>query len=205
PADYSASLQLLASYGDYVAVNVSSPNTPNLRELQDRRPLTELLRVLGKQLDGMPGQRLPLFLKLAPDLSDTAFDEVLQLAGEIPLHGLIVCNTTIDHTSVPADQRQTGGLSGAPLRDRSTALIARAFRAFLSRPASERPVIVGVGGIFSGVDALQKIEAGATLVQVYTGYVYHGPDLPRQINRHLDQVLIERGCSYIDLVGSSAR
>jgi dihydroorotate dehydrogenase len=169
-SDYLLSFERLQHYGDYFVLNVSSPNTPGLRQLQDRSALDELI---GAVQERNPAQR-PLLVKIAPDLSFEAIEEILALAVEHRLAGLIATNTTVDHSSVPERRRTQGGLSGAPLRERSTEIV---------RFITERidlPVIA-VGGIMSADDALWKFDAGAALVQVYTGFIYSGPGLVREI------------------------
>ena len=169
-ADYLLSFERLKKFGDYFVLNVSSPNTPGLRQLQDRAALDELIgAVQGRNLEGDP-----LLVKIAPDLEWDAIEEIIGLAEQHRLAGLIATNTTIDHSSVPERQRTQGGLSGAPLRVRSTEVV----KFITSR--TKLPVIA-VGGIFSPDDALEKFDAGAALVQVYTGFIYEGPALPRRI------------------------
>jgi dihydroorotate dehydrogenase len=198
-ADQRLAVRHLAPLADYLALNVSSPNTPGLRSLQAVEALRDLVGELRQELEELPGRRPPLLVKLAPDLDDAEFDALLAFALEAPLDGLILCNTTLRKQGVPGAEREEGGLSGAPLRARSTELVRRAYRATRGRLP-----LIGVGGIFSGADALEKIRAGASLVQVYTGYVFAGPGLPRRINRHLDRVCRSEGVSLRDLVGSEA-
>jgi dihydroorotate dehydrogenase len=163
---------------------VSSPNTPGLRALQDRAPLTALLQAL-QALNHQRPQPKPLLLKIAPDLTDGQLDDIVAIAQEVGLSGLIATNTTIgrDQLATPADQVAqigAGGLSGQPLRARSTEVI-RYLRARLGREF----VIIGVGGVFTAADAREKLAAGASLVQLYTGFVYEGPGAVGQINRAL--------------------
>jgi dihydroorotate dehydrogenase len=198
-ADQRRALRHLAPLADYLALNVSSPNTPGLRALQQVEMLADLVAELRAELGGLPGRRPPLLVKLAPDFEDADFDALVAFALESRLDGLILCNTTIDRTAVPQAAAQEGGLSGAPLRQRSTELVRRAYRA-----AAGRLPVIGVGGIFSGPDALEKIRAGASLVQVYTGYVFEGPGLPRAITRHLDRACRRAGATLAELVGSEA-
>ena len=155
-------------------LNVSSPNTPGLRQLQDRGALGELFGAI----QGVNSAKKPVLVKIAPDLSWEAIDDVLALVEEHGIAGVIATNTTIDHSSVPEKRRQTGGLSGRPVRARSTEII----RHIASR--SKTPVI-GVGGIFSAADAQEKLDAGAALVQLYTGFIYEGPALIQAICAHL--------------------
>jgi dihydroorotate dehydrogenase len=169
--DYANSFRVLRDLADFFVVNVSSPNTPNLRQLQDKTALDEILAALQALNSG--GK--PILVKVAPDLSFDALDEILELAG------LVATNTTITRptTTLPATQKvydQTGGLSGHPLAARSTEVIRH-----LHRQTRGRLPIIGVGGIFNAHDAWEKILAGASLVQVYTGMVYQGPDLAKKI------------------------
>jgi dihydroorotate dehydrogenase len=173
-SDYLESFSQLRHIGDYFVLNVSSPNTPGLRKLQDRAALGDLFRAV----QGANGERKPVLVKIAPDLTWEAVDDVLALAEEHGIAGIIATNTTIDHTGVPESRRETGGLSGKPVRVRSTEVI----RFITSR--TKVPVI-GVGGIFSAPDAQEKFDAGAVLVQLYTGFVYEGPTLAQRICRSL--------------------
>jgi dihydroorotate dehydrogenase len=169
-ADYLLSFQRLLQYGDYFVLNVSSPNTPGLRALQDRAALDELLGHIQRRNTS----RKPVLVKIAPDLPFAAIEEIVALAQEHELAGLIATNTTIDHSALPAAMRQQGGLSGAPLRARSTEVVR-----FITG-MSKVPVIA-VGGIFTPDDALEKFDAGAALIQLYTGFIYEGPALIRKI------------------------
>jgi dihydroorotate dehydrogenase len=173
-ADYLYSFSRLREFGDYFVLNVSSPNTPGLRKLQDRAALDQLF---GAVQAANPGNK-PMLVKIAPDLTWEAIDDVLALVESHRLAGIIATNTTIDHTAVPERRRETGGLSGLPLRARSTEII----RHITGR--TKLPVI-GVGGIFSADDALEKFDAGAALIQVYTGFIYQGPSLVTSICRAL--------------------
>ena len=165
-ADYLYSFSRLRDFGDYFVLNVSSPNTPGLRKLQDRGALAELFGAV--QAANVPHK--PMLVKIAPDLTWEAVDDVLSLVEEHKISGIIATNTTIDHSSVPEHRRQTGGLSGRPVRARSTEII-RYITAHTKVP------VIGVGGIFSGDDAKEKFDAGAVLVQLYTGFIYEGPAL----------------------------
>jgi dihydroorotate dehydrogenase len=169
-ADYLLSFQRLQSFGDYFVLNVSSPNTPGLRTLQDRAALDELLGHI--QTRNTTGK--PVLVKIAPDLEWAALEEILALAQEHAVAGLIATNTTIDQGALPAQLRRQGGLSGAPLRARATEIV---------RFIAERSAIpiVAAGGIMCADDALEKFDAGAALVQLYTGFVYEGPRLIREI------------------------
>ena len=168
--DYLLSFERLQHLGDYFVLNVSSPNTPGLRALQDRAALDALLGDVQRR--NAAGR--PVLVKIAPDLEWNAIEEILALAEEHRLAGVIATNTTIDHASVPEHSRTQGGLSGRPVRARSTEIV----RFIASR--TKLPVIA-VGGIFSADDALEKIDAGAALIQLYTGFIYEGPGLVRRI------------------------
>lgn len=169
-SDYLLSFQRLQHLGDYFVLNVSSPNTPGLRQLQDRSSLEQLIRAIQEHnTDGRP-----LLVKIAPDLAFDAIEEIISLAHDTELAGLIATNTTLDHSSIPEGRDTTGGLSGAPLTKRSTEIV----RFITSR--TDLPVIA-VGGIMSADDAVEKFDAGAALVQLYTGFIYEGPALIREI------------------------
>lgn len=195
--DYAQSFRLLKTLGDYFVVNVSSPNTPGLRSLQASENLSPILAALQAE----NRDRKPLLVKIAPDLEWEAIAEVLALADEHNLAGIIATNTTIQRTGLKTDRilltgnrvtEEPGGLSGAPLRSRSTAVIR-----FLYQKSQGQMPIIGVGGIFTARDAWEKISAGATLLQVYTGWIYGGPEmvcrtlegLVQQLERHrLDNI-----------------
>jgi len=191
--DYSALLRLVHSRGQahYVAINVSSPNTQGLRQLQARDALEALLSALVEVRDGLR-PRLPLLLKVAPDLAEAETDDVLAAVTRTGADGLIVSNTTTSRARLPQATGLPGGVSGAPLRSASTAMIRR-----LARQTAGRLAIVGVGGILSPTDALEKLRAGAALVQVYTGLVYAGPGLVRAINRELLQACARDGLAGV--------
>jgi len=189
-ADYAASARAVAAVADYVVVNVSSPNTPGLRDLQAAGRLRPVLTEVRSALDAATGgagggRRVPLLVKIAPDLADADVDAVADLAMELGLDGVIATNTTISRdglASPPAEVAAAGagGLSGAPLRDRSLAVLRR-----LHERAGDRLVLVAVGGIETPDDAWERLRAGATLVQAYTGFVYGGPLWPRRMNAGL--------------------
>jgi dihydroorotate dehydrogenase len=173
--DYLHSFRLLREFADYIVLNLSSPNTPGLRELQGPDALSELLAaVAAKNLI----TRKPIVVKIAPDLSPEELQQILLTCEANKVAGIIATNTTIDHSSIPAAQDEEGGLSGAPLREKSTALV----RAIVKR--STIPVIAS-GGIMDADSARDKIEAGAQLLQIYTGLIYRGPGLLRDISRAL--------------------
>lgn len=169
--DYLYSFRLLAGQADYIVLNVSSPNTPGLRSLQGKEALEELLRAI--RTENM-ASRKPVLLKIAPDLSLPELEEIIAISEQNEIAGIIATNTTLDHTAIAPSQDEEGGLSGRPLRKKSTELV----RAITSR--SRLPVIAS-GGIVDGESAREKLEAGAQLLQVYTGYVYRGPGLLREI------------------------
>ena len=184
--DYLKSFQSLHAHVDYFVVNVSSPNTPGLRELQSKEPLTQLLQLLMNENATMPTSR-PIFLKIAPDLSDSELDDIIDLVQETGIAGVIATNTTISREGLQMDEARVqemgpGGLSGAPVSERSTEVIR-----YLHTKSGGSFPIIGVGGICSGVDAQEKLDAGASLVQVYSGLIFEGPGLVRRINRHLLQ------------------
>jgi dihydroorotate dehydrogenase len=190
--DYRQSLGLLWPYADFFVVNVSSPNTPNLRELQDRDALTQVLTAAQAE-NQKHGKPKPLLVKIAPDLSFTAIDEVLDVAQQAKLAGIVATNTTIARPETSDEfarkaYGETGGLSGAPLRARSTEIVR-----YIYRKTSGRLPIIGVGGIFTAEHAWEKIRAGASLVQCYTGLVYEGPSIARNIARGLLAKLNEAG------------
>ncbi|MFO0596226.1 MAG: quinone-dependent dihydroorotate dehydrogenase [Myxococcaceae bacterium] len=185
--DYVACAQKLSPLADYVVINLSSPNTPGLRELQEPEALSLLLMAVREHVVGRP-----LFLKIAPDLGDEAVDAVVDVARAAGADGLICTNTTITRPVKHPLASETGGLSGKPLFSRSTEVLKRAFR----RTKGELPLI-GVGGISSGEEAWQKICAGASLVQVYTGFIYRGPELVREILDLLEEKLAQLGLDSI--------
>jgi dihydroorotate dehydrogenase len=173
--DYLYSFRLLREFADYIVINVSSPNTPGLRELQGREALTQLLRAVREK---NKIARKPVLIKISPDLSPNELNDVIATCEQNETAGIIATNTTLDHSSIPTGLDEVGGLSGAPLREKSTALL----RAISAR--STIPVIAS-GGIFDAQSAREKFEAGAQLAQIYTGYVYRGPGLLREIVRKL--------------------
>lgn len=178
--DYLLCFQELHIHVDYFVVNVSSPNTPGLRQLQEKGPLLEILNTLQEENKRMM-RRKPILLKIAPDLSDDQLADICDLVLETGIAGVIATNTTIARNKLKTNKQElttigNGGLSGAPLKARSDEVI-RFLRSRLPRPL----VIIGVGGIMSGKDALDKLNAGADLVQIYTGFIYEGPGLPGRI------------------------
>lgn len=178
--DYLFSFGLLADHADYIAVNVSSPNTPGLRTLQEKGPLGELLGALqaanrGREVSGRGGRR-PILLKIAPDLTFPQIDQILEIVAEQGIDGIIATNTTLDRPGPLAGVTEAGGLSGAPLARRSTGIIR-----YISAATGGKLPIIGVGGIHSAVDAGEKIDAGATLIQIYSGWVFRGPFFPAEL------------------------
>jgi len=173
--DYLYSFRLLREFADYIALNVSSPNTPGLRDLQAAAALSQLLRAIG---DENRKNTKPVLVKIAPDLSMSELEELVTTCEQNEIAGIIATNTTLDHSSVPSERDQAGGLSGAPLREKSTALV----RAIAAR--STIPVVAS-GGIFDAKSAQEKFETGAQLLQVYTGYIYRGPGLLQEIMENL--------------------
>jgi dihydroorotate dehydrogenase len=194
--DYRASVASLAPYADYMVVNVSSPNTPGLRDLQAEASLRPLLAGVRETLDEVaPGR--PLLLKIAPDLSEDGIDAAVDVALECGCNGLIATNTTITRSGLSCGQARLdeigpGGLSGAPMRALSTKVLAR-----VARRVDGRVPVIGVGGVASAEDAWDKICHGASLVQVYTAFIYHGPLLVRRINRGLLKLVHAHGLRNI--------
>jgi dihydroorotate dehydrogenase len=175
-ADYLLSFDRLQHYGDYFVLNVSSPNTPGLRALQDHVALDELLGDVQRR----NAAGAPLLVKIAPDLEWAQLEDILALVEEHHVAGLIATNTTVDLTSVPEPRRTQGGLSGHPLRERATQIVR-----FIT--ARSKVPVIAVGGILSPDDALEKFDAGAALIQLYTGFIYEGPGLIRRICEALVQ------------------
>lgn len=178
--DYLYSFRVLSPYVDYFVVNVSSPNTPNLRDLQEREPLTKLLLALQSENRQQTTER-PILLKIAPDLSNDQLRDIIEIVEETKISGVIATNTTLSREGLVSKEREeAGGLSGKPLQNRSTEVIR-----FLHQESGGAFPIIGVGGIHSAEDALEKFEAGASLIQLYSGFIYEGPALIRSINRAL--------------------
>lgn len=180
--DYEICFNALFDYVDYFVVNVSSPNTPNLRALQDKEPLTELLKAL-QVLNFQKPKSKPILLKIAPDLTNEQLDDIIDIVKTTKIDGVIATNTTISREGLQSKNKsEIGGMSGKPLKSRSTEVIK-----YLSEKSNKAFPIIGVGGIHSAEDALEKIEAGADLVQLYTGFIYEGPKLITSINKALLQ------------------
>jgi dihydroorotate dehydrogenase len=232
--DYANSFRLLRPHADFFVVNVSSPNTPNLRQLQDKSALDEILAALQEiqKTPPSPAQSLnpqsairpvrhssaqrsdggnpqfhrPILVKVAPDLSFSALDEILELAGPRQIAGIVATNTTLTRPETSDEKLKTvyaapGGLSGQPLRARSTEIVRHLYR----QTRGALPII-GVGGIFNAADAWEKITAGASLVQVYTGLIYQGPGINREIVRGLARRMAQKAfTTWPQAVGSAAK
>lgn len=176
--DYLICFEKLFPVVDYFVVNVSSPNTPNLRELQDKKPLMDLLKTL-QGVNVAKNQPKPILLKIAPDLSDDQLLDIIDIVQTTKIAGVIATNTTIRRDDLNSyNQNEIGGLSGKPLNNRSTEVIR-----FLVEQSNHSFPIIGVGGIHSSKDAIEKLEAGASLIQIYTGFIYEGPSLVKKINQ----------------------
>ena len=179
-SDYIICFEALFPHVDYFVVNVSSPNTPNLRALQDKEPLTNLLQTLQNLNEAKPKQK-PILLKIAPDLTDEQLLDIIDIVNETKIAGIIATNTTLSREGLLAKNKlETGGLSGKPLTKRSTEVIR-----FLSEKSNKAFPIIGVGGIHSADDAIEKLNAGASLIQLYTGFIYEGPGLIKEINNRI--------------------
>lgn len=178
--DYIECFEALFSYVDYFVINVSSPNTPNLRELQEKAPLLNLLGELQLRNNKKKAPK-PILLKIAPDLTEAQLNDIVEIVTETKIAGVIATNTTISREGlVSENKKETGGLSGKPLKNRSTEVIR-----YLSQKSGGSFPIIGVGGIHSAEDALEKLDAGASLIQLYTGFIYEGPDLIKDINQKI--------------------
>lgn len=182
--DYEYCFKALHPVVDYFVVNVSSPNTPGLRELQDKKPLSDLLLKLQNLNLTYPNPK-PLLLKIAPDLNDAQLDDIIEIAKTVRLSGLVATNTTIAREGLKTDKEKidsigSGGLSGKPLKQRSTEIVR-----YISEKTHGKLPIIAVGGIFTPEDAKEKLEAGASLVQVYTGFIYEGPAIVKKICKSL--------------------
>lgn len=203
--DYLKSFDLVYPIADYIVVNVSSPNTPNLRELQKADALAELLNALQKRNKELsPGKKIvPLLVKIAPDLSETEIEAIVGVALDFKLAGIVATNTTINRQDLKTPKTEierigAGGLSGKPLAAGSTEIVKKIFRF-----SGGKLPIIGVGGIFTAADAFEKIAAGASLVQLYTGFIYQGLTVARDINEGLSKIFQEKGFrSFSDAIGS---
>jgi dihydroorotate dehydrogenase len=181
-SDYEKCFEALFDHVDYFVVNVSSPNTPGLRALQDKEPLTALLSRV-KQLNAAKKNPKPILLKIAPDLSNEQLDDIIDIVRATKIDGVIATNTTIDRSNLITPKEEiekagAGGLSGKPLTRRSTEVIR-----YLCEKSGRAFPVIGVGGIHSAEDAMEKLNAGAALVQIYTGFIYEGPGLVKEINK----------------------
>jgi dihydroorotate dehydrogenase len=194
--DYRSGLEWLYDVADYLVVNVSSPNTPGLRELQTSTKLRDLLTSLQSDNQALAQARSirprPLLVKIAPDLERRDLDEIIEVVQSVPLDGIVATNTTLRRIALSTQTGESGGLSGRPLTGQSTAVIRYLFSGLQGRMP-----IIGVGGIFSALDAYEKICAGASLIQVYTGLIYVGPSLPHRIQAGLLHLLDRDGFNHI--------
>ena len=208
--DYLGSLELVYSVADYIAINVSSPNTEKLRQLQQASQLQQLLSALQErnlQLQSVhrKPRPLPLLVKISPDLSTGELKGIVEIVERLHIDGIIATNTTISRSNLVTSGQQVasigdGGLSGRPLRSVSTQIIAQLYRL-----TGGRVPIMGVGGVSTADDAWEKITAGASLLQLYTGLIYEGPGIARRINRGLARILAEKGLTHLDqAIGSRA-
>ena len=179
-SDYEICFDALYDVVDYFVVNVSSPNTPNLRALQDKEPLTQLLQTLQNKNELKPKAK-PILLKIAPDLTDDQLLDIIDIVSTTKIAGVIATNTTISREGLQSENNaEMGGLSGKPLAKRATEVIR-----FLSEKSNKAFPIIGVGGIHTAEDAMEKLDAGASLVQLYTGFIYEGPALVKAINKKI--------------------
>jgi dihydroorotate dehydrogenase len=189
--DYLICFEALFDTVDYFVVNVSSPNTPGLRELQEKEPLKKLLDTL--QNENLKKQKpKPILLKIAPDLTDNQLDDIIEIVQHTRISGIIATNTTINRSNLTTSKKElekigAGGLSGKPLSKRSTEVIRYLFK----KSGGSFPII-GVGGIHSPEDAIEKLNAGASLIQIYTGFIYEGPGLVKRINREIIKLTVDK-------------
>jgi dihydroorotate dehydrogenase len=203
--DYLASFELVYKVADYVAVNVSSPNTPQLRDLQQSQQLEALLSALQARRRELQ-KPVPLLVKLSPDLERRDLEMIVDVIERLQIDGIIATNTTISRDHLRTDAGRVaacgeGGLSGLPLKDRSTRMIAELYEL-----TGGRIPLIGVGGIFTAEDAWEKIAAGASLVQLYTGFIYHGPGIAQEINEGLAEILAREGFANVEAaVGCRAK
>jgi dihydroorotate dehydrogenase len=208
-SDYLASFELVYNVADYIAVNVSSPNTPQLRELQQSEQLASLLSALqsrGRELQQRYQKRVPLLVKLSPDLELRELDLIVDVIERLKIDGIIATNTTVSRDGLRTDAKRVasfgeGGLSGKPLASISTKMIAQLYEL-----TGGRIPLIGVGGIFNADDAWEKISAGASLVQLYTGFIYQGPNIAQEINEGLSRILAREGFKKLEAaIGYRAR
>jgi dihydroorotate dehydrogenase len=182
--DYMICLHELYEHVDYFVVNVSSPNTPHLRELQEKEPLMAILKALKKEISRKKVSK-PLLLKIAPDLTYEQLDDIIAISNSLPLDGIVATNTTVNREGLQTSRKTLdkigdGGLSGKPLYDRSNEIIQ-----YLRKKLDPDIIIIGVGGIMNAEQAMEKLKSGASLIQVYTGFIYEGPGMLRKINQAL--------------------
>ena len=189
--NYLKSFDLASTVADYIAVNVSSPNTPNLRELQKAENLEELLSELQKRNDELSAK--PLLVKIAPDLSEAEIEAIVDIALKLNLAGIIATNTTISRDNIKTKIDENGGLSGLPLREKSNEVIKKIYKY-----SGGKLPIIGVGGIFTAEDAFEKIASGACLLQAYTGFVYGGISFAHDINSGLAKILKDKGFNSLN-------
>jgi dihydroorotate dehydrogenase len=195
--DYLASFELVYKLADYIAVNVSSPNTPQLRELQQSQQLENLLSALQARRSELQ-KHVPLLVKLSPDLERYELETIVEVIERLKIDGIIATNTTVSRENLRTDAARVaacgeGGLSGKPLKDKSTQMIAELYEL-----TGGRIPLIGVGGIFTAEDAWEKISAGASLVQLYTGFIYQGPGIAQQISEDLAKILAREGFPNLD-------
>jgi dihydroorotate dehydrogenase len=199
-------MDMLYAYGHYFVINISSPNTPNLRDLQETESLRVLVRAVREkaaELEARGVKKKPVLLKVAPDMSDEQMHDVVHAAVEEGISGIIATNTTLSREAVinHPNAEEAGGLSGRPLTERSTAWVKQIYQEI-----GDKVPIIGVGGIYNGEDAYNKIRAGASLVQVYTGMIYQGPGIAKQINKQLLKLMARDGFTHIsEVVGVDAK
>ena len=199
--DYLASFELVYPAADYIAINVSSPNTPQLRELQQAEQLASLLSAVqerGRELHERHRKHVPLLVKLSPDLERRDLETIVEVIDRLRIDGIIATNTTVSRDHLRASPERVaacgeGGLSGKPLRNRATKMIAQLYEL-----TGGRIPLIGVGGIFTAEDAWEKISAGASLVQLYTGFIYQGPNVAQQINEGLANILAREGFATLN-------
>ncbi len=184
--DYLSSFQILYPYGDYFVINVSSPNTPGLRELQKEENLSTLLNTIQKKNTELSSKAQngpkPILVKISPDLTFQEIDSILTVIRETKAAGIIATNTTLSRTEVSAELPSEGGISGKPIKNRSTEIIR-----YIVQKTEKRTHLIGCGGIFTSEDAVEKIKAGASLVQLYTGLIYEGPGIVKRIKKELSK------------------
>lgn len=189
--NYLKSFDLAHEVADYIAVNVSSPNTPNLRELQKAENLEELLTVLQKRNVELSAK--PLLVKIAPDLQENEIEAIADIALRLDISGIIATNTTISRENLKTNIKEFGGLSGKPLQKKSNEIISKIYKY-----SKGKLPIIGVGGVFTAEDAFDKIASGASLVQAYTGFIYKGFSFARVVNSGLEKIIEEKGFNNLD-------